>query len=234
MQQHADIQLPLRTSQARHWQNLSGEILDALVDAIHHPLVLDGSLRPYLHVEITAKLLTPDPHDNEMRILSRQLVSSHIDHLFQCRPTMTTHCIHIHLTAPDDLGMSQIMTLSRITQRTQTQPNRSKTMSIINTAQRQHPQPNRSQPMNNNPISSNIPDHAPRKLKKQSWFSGFIDWLFGPTESVVKHKPNTKRPWDQVVESLDTHAEMEHTDSWLEAFNQALTQATADFIRKQV
>ncbi|MGZ8913830.1 MAG: hypothetical protein ACXW1Z_12085 [Methylobacter sp.] len=229
MQQHADIQLPLRTSRACHWQNLSGEILDALVDAIHHPRVLDGSLRPCLHVEITANLLTPDPHDDDMRILSRQLVSSHIDHLFQCRPTMTAHRIHICLTVYDQ-SMSQIDEPLRISQRRYPQPNRNTTMSIINPnqPQRLHSQPNRSNPMNNNPKLSNIPDHAPRKLKKKSWFGGFIDWLFGPAEEIEKHRD------DPIVDPLNTGGEMEPTDSWLEAFNQALTQATADFIRKQV
>lgn len=234
MPQHTDIELPIRTSVSRHWQNLAGEIQDALVDAIHHPRVLDGSLRPCLHVEITAKLLPPDPHDDDMRNLSRQLVSGHIDHLFQCRPTMTTHYIHIRLTAPDDLGMSQLMTLSRITERQQSQfnnqPNRNTSMDIIkpNQNQRLNSQHNRSKIMNNNLKSSKIPDNAARKLKKKSWFSRLIDWLFGPAETIEKY-------WSEPDIELDIpDVEMGQTDSWLEAFNQALTQATADFIRKQV
>lgn len=229
MRKRTDIELPVRTSVACHWRHLSGEIQDALVDAVHHPRVLDGSLQPCLHVEITARLLPPDPHDCDMRALSRLLADGCIDHLFQCRQTLNAHCIRIRLSPFADQDMSRIVESLRITHNPNPKPVRRTNMTISNLhqPQRSNLHNNRSIPMNK-PKLSDIPPATSRKLKKKSWFGNLIDWLFGPAETVEKYRG------EPIVDPIDTNSQIAPTDSWLEAFNQALTQATADFIRRQV
>lgn len=90
--------------------------------------------------------------------------------------------------------------------------------------------------MKNDPEMSAVPNYRPRKLKKK-WFRGFVDWLFGPAETAEIQRPAAKESWDDIIElpgNMDVEVERGSTGSWLDAFNQALTQATEDFIRTEV
>ncbi|TAN47576.1 MAG: hypothetical protein EPN21_17210 [Methylococcaceae bacterium] len=217
----AAIELPPRSSQARHWRALSAEICDVLVDAAHHPAVLHGALRPELLVITSPRWLPVDAADPDMLALHRWLKQQGLEHHFGWRRDDAAHSIRVRL-----LPAAAV----------QPAPNRFAEALRITLRPLFFTTPQRSATMHADPRTTSA---TPRQPGKKSWLTALIDWLFGPPDdgpapakprSVSKAEPHFPPPGTE----LAPQATVEYENNWLETFYDALTKATALFILKWV
>lgn len=231
------IDLPPHISLADTWEKLVAEINDVLVDAMNHPRVLDSSHWLGIRVETSATLLPPVCQNASLTSWLEELRQNQIHHrITSHRAQPHAHYLYIRLCKPETPIPERIKPSTRelaSIPATVIQAAADGWVRPLNKTPTKHrynrianDQTNLNTPSTTH--RSNTMNTHPRRTKKQTRASRFSEWLFGKAEPVAIKTPDRTLPPQATPPDINT------SDSWLEAFNQALTQATAEMIRKHV